>query len=104
MAEETAQMKTARESAEKRGRVESSEWFSKDGIPLVRITCSASELIPTQAYANVTIGPVQVSRFVEDGDDEQLAEEVRRTQSLCEAAVAEERQTVHALIRARVEK
>lgn len=104
MAEENAQMKQARESAEKRGQVESSDWFSRDGRPLVKITCSASELVNTGNYSNVTIGPVQVQRFVEDGDDEHLAREIRRTQDLCEAAIAEDRETTAKMLRANAMK
>lgn len=85
-------MKLARESAEKRGeKIEPEVGFAV-------ISCSASELIPTRQYANVTIGPISVQRKVPD--DESLAQEIQNTQSLCEAAVAEERATVHALTRA----
>lgn len=101
MSEEGPQMREALRSAE-RGSIKESDWFSKDGIPLIKISCAASELIATQKFSNVTVGPVAVSRFIEDGDDEHLAVEIRRTQSLCEAAVAEERQTIQALLRANV--
>lgn len=69
------------------------------GTPLVMISCSAAELIATRAYSNVTVGPVVVQRWVPDGTDEHLLDEIRRTQSLCETAVAEERQTIAALLR-----
>lgn len=69
------------------------------GTPLVEISCAASELIATANYSNVTIGPVIVRRWVPDGTDDQLSQHIRDTQALCEAAVAEDRQTVHALIR-----
>jgi hypothetical protein len=42
---------------------------------------------------------VQVHRFVADGDDEHLLEQIRRTQALCESAVAEERETIQILLR-----
>lgn len=98
-------MKVARESSEKRAiePVESSEWFAKDGVPMARITCAASELIPTRQYANVIVGPITVTRFVVDGDDDHLRVEINRTQSLCEEAVAEERKTLQGLLRQRVE-
>lgn len=98
MSAEGSQMKAQLKDSE-RGKTESSEWFSRDGIPLVKITCAASELINTGNFSNVTVGPVSVARFVTDGDDEHLAAEVQRTQALCEAAVAEERETIQLLLR-----
>ena len=100
MAGETPQMKLAREQAEKTGVVGDHEW-PRDafGTPLVKVQASASELVATRQYSNVTIGPISVTRFVADQGDEGLMMEIRKTQSLCERAVAEERQTVHEMIR-----
>lgn len=69
------------------------------GTPLVEISCAAAELVPTVQYGNVTLGPIIVRRWVTDGTDEHLMEQIRETQKLCEAAVAEDRQTVQALLR-----
>jgi hypothetical protein len=69
------------------------------GLPMIQISCAATELIPTRQYANVTIGPVVVKRWIPDIGEENLKQEIRKTQALCEEAVAEDRQTVHALIR-----
>lgn len=99
MAQETAQMKNTLASAQ-RGDIESSEWFVHKGVPMVRISVAASELINTGNFSNVTIGPISVARFVPDSDVEALAQAIQETQSLCEVAVAEERQTVQALLRA----
>jgi hypothetical protein len=96
MAQEQQQAKTARESTEK-GQIESGEWFSHNGVPMVKYSCSASELIPTIQYGNVLIGPVSVQRFAPD--DENLYAVIQKTQSVCEQAVAEERQTVQTLLR-----
>ncbi len=101
MAQETQQMRTAREQAEKTG-VQDHEW-PRDafGSPMVKISCAAAELIPTAQFANITVGPIVVTRFVIDASEETLMEEIRRTQKLCEAAVTEDRQTLHEQIRAR---
>lgn len=69
------------------------------GNPMVEISSSATELVPTIQYGNVTIGPVVVRRWVPDGDDDHLAEQIRRVSQLCETAVSEDRQTVHAMLR-----
>lgn len=91
--EETAQMKQALAQSEKQGV----DLEPPRGMAL--ITCAASELINTGNYSNVTVGPIQVKRFVTDGDDAHLRAEIKRTQSLCEEAVAEERETIQALLR-----
>jgi len=98
MAQENAQMKQAREQAEKTGTVEHDWPRDAFGTPLVKISCAASELIATRNFSNVTVGPVVVTRFVPDGDSEHLLKEIGETQGLCERAVADERQTVHSLI------
>ena len=35
------------------------------GKPMVKITMTASELIPTGQYANVSVGPAQITAFVD---------------------------------------
>lgn len=56
-----------------------------NGLPMVQIQASASELIPTGEYANVVVGPVTVVKWIEDpGDD--LADEVN---DLCETIEAD---------------
>lgn len=70
------------------------------GKPMIQISCAGAELIPTRQYANVTIGPIVVKRWIVDtGNDIDLRSEIKATQTLCEEAVAEDRQSVHALIR-----
>jgi len=92
-------LKAAREHGDKNA-VDLEIPIGANGMPLIKISCAAAELIPTMQYANVTIGPVVVHRYVEDtGDLKDIHAQVRATQSLCEEAVAEDRQTVHALTR-----
>lgn len=91
MADERPQMKLAAQSMNERGG-------ALEPTPgMAVITCGASELIPTVQYGNCLVGPITVSRMVPD--DESLPAEIKRTQEMCEAAVAEERQTIHALSR-----
>jgi hypothetical protein len=104
---ETAQMKTALESANKfsNAKVEViGEWPFFDGVPMVKISCAAAELIPSVQYGNVTVGPVQITFFASaDGEALFNKDGIKRAISLgqqtCEGAVAEDRLTVHALIR-----
>ena len=64
-----AQAEKARASAD------SESWpLGTDGQPMMKITMTAAELIPTGQYANVSVGPAQITAFVDqnrvikDGD------------------------------------
>lgn len=35
------------------------------GLPMMKVTMTASELIPTGQYANVSVGPAQITAFVD---------------------------------------
>jgi hypothetical protein len=99
MAGETAQQKLS--------LVEGDKSIDVDPEPgMMLVSCAAAELIPTIQYGNVTIGPVSVKRWVPIGfkgftEDEIVSIKlaVRGIQSICEEAVAEDRETVHALTR-----
>lgn len=42
------------------------EWPRNEfGKPLIRISMAASELIPTGQYANVSVGPCQITAFID---------------------------------------
>lgn len=105
MSAETPQLKLAREEGEK-NLVEKDIPLDPNGTPLVRVTCSAAELIPTVQYGNVTVGPASVVVWVpinfkgfNDEEKNSIKLAMRETQSICEEAIAEDRQTVHALTR-----
>ena len=99
MAGEGPQQKLALDQGNKNSEV--------DPVPgMVLISCAAAELIPTVQYGNVTVGPVSVKRWVpvdfkgfteDELNSMKLA--ARQIQSICEEAVAEDRETVHALTR-----
>jgi hypothetical protein len=74
----------------------------EEGRPLHKISCGAAELIPTVQFGNATIGPVIVTTFVRATTDEELHAEINRVQAICERAVADERQTVAALMRSHI--
>lgn len=67
-----------------------------DGVPLLQISFTASELIPTGDYANVTVGPVTVTKFIPDPqDDDALAEELNGLAEVVEAkCISEQRELV----------
>lgn len=100
MSGEGSALKLAREHSEARNFADVNE------KNLIQISCAAAELIPTVQYGNVTIGPVvakvwvplDFKGFTED-EKASIKLAVRETQSICEEAVAEDRQTVHALTR-----
>lgn len=104
MSSELPQQKQALEQASRTATAEVVP-VDENGWPLTKIQAAAAELVPTKQYGNVTVGPIMVSRWVRDGEadekvrDEKLLEQIHRTQSLAERAVAEDRETVHNMIR-----
>lgn len=99
MSGEGPALKAARENGEK-NVVDQEILLGSNGLPLIKISCASAELIPTVQYGNVTVGPISVQRYVEDTRDiKDLKNEIKITQEVSEAAVAEDRQTVHALTR-----
>lgn len=87
--------------------------MGENGLPAIEIVHQGSELVPVAQYANVTIGPVSVKRYVEDPglykitgidpddyDEEQQAiataykENLVVGQSLLEEVIAEDREAV----------
>jgi hypothetical protein len=68
---------------------------------MIKISCAAAELVPTVQYGNVTVGPVQVTRFIPDGTPEEIMAWIQHTQSIAEQAISEDRQSVHSLMRSR---
>lgn len=59
--------KAAHERAvEQRATVEPESWpRGVNGQPMMKITMTASELIPTGQYANVSVGPAQIICFID---------------------------------------
>lgn len=41
----------------------------KSGLPMALVTNGAEELIPTVQYGNIRVGPVSVTKYVEDSPD-----------------------------------
>lgn len=64
------------------------------GKPAIKIMASFSEKIGLPNYSNVEVGPISVTRYVEDGDDDHVAEEIRKTARIVENFLAEEREFV----------
>jgi hypothetical protein len=48
---------------------------NNQGHPLARITMQASELLPTGQYANVAVGPAQITIFIDPESDVEYDEE-----------------------------
>ena len=67
--------------------------LGSNGKPLIQIYCSASEVIPTMNRGTVTCGPVIVKRYVED--DKELKNNIIKTQTACEEALADDRHTAY---------
>jgi hypothetical protein len=102
MAGETAALRATLENAQDPHAVEAPDW-PRDvfGTPMLRVSVSQSELIPTAQYANVTLGPVQVVGFIPDGPDDVVKDGLRRLRRLCDESIAEDRETLYREIQAR---
>lgn len=66
----------------------------------VEISVSASELVPTGDYANITIGPITAKTTVEVADLDDLKGTTQALQQTIEEIVAEERKTALANLKA----
>lgn len=64
------------------------------GKPAVKIMTAFEEKIGLPNYSSVTVGPISVSRFVEDGDDEHILREIRETALIVEKFLEEERANI----------
>lgn len=64
-----------------------------NGKPAAKITYGAAEKIGLPKYSNVDIGPVSVTRFVED-DPDTIAREMQDGLEFVETVLAEERARV----------
>jgi hypothetical protein len=102
MAGEGAQQRATLDRVEKTGATDDHDW-PRDafGTPLLRVSVSQSELIPTAQYANVTLGPVQIVGFIQDGPDEAVKEQLKRLRRICDELIAEDRQTLYAELQQR---
>ena len=58
--------------------VDSESWpRNAAGVPMVKVLMTASELIPTGQFANVSVGPAQITAFV-DPDAEEIFNDQQR--------------------------
>lgn len=102
MAGEGVSQRLVREQSESRNIYP----VDSNGNPMITITCAAAELIPTVQYGNVTVGPivatVSIPKDFKGFNNEEKAsikKAIKEVQSICEEAVAEDRQSVHDLTR-----
>lgn len=98
--EESGNDRNISKSAAHRGATMVAVPLGGNGRPMIEIMGQASELVPVAQYANVTIGPVAVRRWVEDtGDDDQLRERISEVQALVQDIIAEDREAVEESVR-----
>lgn len=63
-------------------------------LGMVKIMTGAEEKVGLENFSNVVIGPISISRWIEDGDDEYIKEELKRNLLLVEEIIAEVREDV----------
>ena len=71
--------------------------FDDSNRPMIQISCASAESVVTRDGNKINVGPVVVKRWVTEQDD--LRSEIVKTQSLCEEAIAEDRQTIAGMVK-----
>jgi len=67
-------------------------------LGIIKIMTSSSEKVGLENYSSVDIGPISVTRFIAEGDDEYIKEELRKNLVLVEELIAEVREEVLASV------
>lgn len=67
-------------------------------LGMIKIMTGAEEKVGLANYSNVVIGPISVSRYIPEGDDEYIKEELRKNLYLVEEIIAEVREEVLAAV------
>lgn len=65
-----------------------------DGNPMVKISFTASNTVPTAQYANVVVGPASATKFVADTGQEDLSREIVELAKPVEWALGHERDRI----------
>jgi hypothetical protein len=68
--------------------------MSEETLGTIKIMTSSSEKVGLENYSSVDIGPISVTRFIAEGDDEYIKEELRKNLLLVEEIISEVRQEV----------
>lgn len=66
----------------------------EETVGMIKIMASSSEKVGLPDYSSVDIGPISITRFIKEGDDEYVKEEIRNNLFLVEEIIAEVRQSV----------
>lgn len=72
--------------------------MSEETLGMVKIMTGAEEKVGLEGYSNVVIGPISISRWIEDGDDEHIKNELRKNLLLVEELIAEVREEILASV------
>lgn len=60
----------------------------------IKIVAAAEEKIGLPNYSNVVVGPISITRVIEEGDDEYIKEEIKKNLFLVEDIISEVREQV----------
>lgn len=63
-------------------------------VGTIKIMVSGSEKVGLPGYSSVDIGPVSLTRVIEEGDEEYIKEQLRKNIYIVEELIAEIRQEV----------
>ena len=63
-------------------------------LGMIKIMTGSSEKVGLPDYSSVDIGPISVSRFIPEGNDEYIKKELRKNLEMVEELIAEVREEV----------
>ena len=63
-------------------------------LGMIKIMTGSSEKVGLPDYSSVDIGPISVSRFITEGDEEYIKNELRKNLVMVEELIAEVREEV----------
>lgn len=72
--------------------------MSEETLGVIKIMTSSSEKIGLPNYSSVDIGPISITRFIAEGDDEYIKKELKNNLLLVEELIAEVREEVLASV------
>jgi hypothetical protein len=72
--------------------------MSEETAGTIKIMTSSSEKVGLPDYSSVEIGPISVTRFIAEGDDEYVKGELKKNLLLVEELIAEVREEVLASV------
>lgn len=67
-------------------------------LGFIKIMTGAEEKVGLENFSNVVIGPISISRYIPEGDEDYIKEEIKKNLYLVEEIISEVREEVLAAV------